>query len=480
MVTINIGSSDFAAILPILVVCAFGIYLMVQGVLAPRIHKLTLAYIGLAGIMIAMVSNFYLLGIETDRAYFEGMVFVDKLTVTLNFIFLLTAALCLLLMTSYSEQEEIEFIEFTPLILFATAGMMLMGCAESLMIIFLGLETMSIALYVMAGFRRFNRFSLEAALKYLLLGAFATGFLLYGMALIYGTVGTTNLTQISAYYSENALNLNVMALFGVALLVIGFGFKVALVPFHMWTPDVYQGAPIPVTAYMAVGAKAAGFAAVLRVLVLATGQAAFEWSQLLWLLAVVTMTVGNIIALVQSDIKRMLAYSSIAHAGYIMIGIVAGNETTVSAVLFYLVVYMFMNIGAFAVAGIVSGKNEQHVDIKHFAGLGKSQPMLALVMTVCMFSLAGFPPTGGFMGKLYLFKAAMESGYTWLVIFGALNTLISVYYYIRVVVAMYFQDSKESVKMAAVLPGVGLVLLVTLLGIFYLGIFPGTTLSLLY
>ncbi|MCB0294588.1 MAG: NADH-quinone oxidoreductase subunit N, partial [Calditrichaeota bacterium] len=266
----------------------------------------------------------------------------------------------------------------------------------------------------------------------------------------------------------------------VALLVIGFGFKVALVPFHMWTPDVYQGAPIPVTAYMAVGAKAAGFAAVLRVLVLATGQAAFEWSQLLWLLAVITMTVGNIIALVQSDIKRMLAYSSIAHAGYIMIGIVAGNETTVSAVLFYLVVYMFMNIGAFAVAGIVSGKNEQHVDIKHFAGLGKSQPMLALVMTVCMFSLAGFPPTGGFMGKLYLFKAAMESGYTWLVIFGALNTLISVYYYIRVVVAMYFQDSKESVKMAAVLPGVGLVLLVTLLGIFYLGIFPGTTLSLLY
>lgn len=481
MVKINIGNADFLAILPMIIMSFTGIYLLVQGVFAPRMKKTVLSYLGIVGIVLSIISNFYLLSIspEGGEAFFYGMIYLDKLTIILNFIFLVTAALCLLLVNSYSAQEDIEFIEFTPLVIFATVGMMLMGSSYSLMSLFLGLETMSIALYALAGFRKFNRRSLEAALKYFLLGAFATGFLLYGMALLYGAAGSTSLEAIANFLSQNS-NPGMMATFGIALLIIGFAFKVALVPFHMWTPDVYQGAPMPVTAFMAIGAKAAGFAAILRVVIGAAGAAEPIWSDLLWWLTVITMTGGNLIALVQSDIKRMLAYSSIAHAGYIMIGIVAANDVTVSAVLFYLIVYLFMNIGAFAVAGIVSGKNERFVDIKHYAGLGKAQPLLALVMTVCMFSLAGFPPTGGFMGKLYLFKAAYQSGFQTLVIIGALNSLLSVYYYIRVVVAMYFQEATEERESSSILPEVGLVLLVALIGIFYMGIFPGNTLTWLY
>ena len=356
---------------------------------------------------------------------------------------------------------------------------MVMGSAESLMTIFLGLETMSIALYVMAGFRRTNRHSLEAALKYFLLGAFATGFLLYGMALTYGMVGSTNLTQIAQYFTQNALDVPLVALMGLALIIIGFGFKVALVPFHMWTPDVYQGSPLPVTAYMAVGAKAAGFAAILRVISLSAFSIAFQWSEILWVLAVLTMTVGNVVALVQDNIKRMLAYSSIAHAGYILVGVVASNDQTVPSVVFYLIVYLFMNLGAFAVATMVAGQNERRVNIQYYRGLGYTQPLLALAMAVFMFSLAGFPPTAGFIGKFYIFSAALQSGYVWLVILGVINSLISVYYYLNVVVAMYMQQPVDEKKIAPVLPGVGVVILVAVLGIVYLGIFPGTMLSVL-
>ncbi len=475
--SITIGSSDFIAILPEIVLTVFALYLMLQGIFMPRQSKLTLPYLGLVGIILAIVSNFFLIG--DKYAAFNGMVQVDRMTLILNFIFLTTAGLSLLLGISYSRQEDVEFLEFTPLILFATVGMMLMGAAESLMIIFLGLETMSISLYIMAGFRRTNRYSLEAALKYFLLGAFATGFLLYGIALLYGVVGSTNLTRIMDYFSTNAINANLLSLIGLALIIVGFGFKVALVPFHMWTPDVYQGAPMPVTAYMSVGAKAAGFAAILRVLSLSAFQISFEWTPILWILAVLTMTVGNILALVQDNIKRMLAYSSIAHAGYILVGVIASNEMTVPAVLFYLMAYLFMNLGAFAVATIVSGQNENRQKIKYFSGLGYSQPVLALAMAVCMFSLAGFPPTAGFMGKFYLFSSALKSGYLWLVIIGVINSLISVYYYIGVVVAMYMKEPVDEKRIERIVPGVGLVILIAIFGIFYLGIFPSSMLGVL-
>lgn len=474
---ISIGNLDFLAILPEIILVIFGLYLMLQSVLMPHLSRLTLPYLGLFGIVLAIIANFFLLG--KDYTAFSEMIRVDRLALILNFIFLVTAGLSLLLTTSYSQQEHVEFIEFTPLLLFSTLGMMLMGAAGSLMTIFLGLETMSIALYVMAGFRRTNRSSLEAALKYFLLGAFATGFLLYGIALLYGVVGSTQLGEITEYFTQNSLDLNILSIVGLGLLIVGFGFKVALVPFHMWTPDVYEGAPMPVTAFMSVGAKAAGFAAILRVISISAFQISFQWWEVLWVLAVLTMSIGNIVALVQDNIKRMLAYSSIAHAGYILVGVVASNVLTVPSVLFYLTAYLFMNLGAFAVAIVVSGKNENRQKIKYFSGLGYKQPMLGFAMAVCMFSLAGFPPTAGFMGKFYLFSAALKSGYLWLVIFGVLNSLISVYYYIRVVVAMYMHEPVDDKALPPLVPGVGLVILVVILGIFYLGVFPSSMFNFL-
>ncbi|MFZ0391035.1 MAG: NADH-quinone oxidoreductase subunit N [Calditrichia bacterium] len=479
MISVNIGSADFLGILPHIILAVFGIFLMVLGVFVSNRSRHLIAYLGLFGISLAFMSNIYLLG-QNYHAFGE-MIRVDRLGVILNFVFLVTAGLSLLMATSYDELVKIEFVEFTPLILFSTIGMMLMGSAGHLMIIFLGLETMSIALYIMAGFRRDNRYSLEAAMKYFLLGAFATGFLLYGIALIYGVVGSADLTAVTAYLTENALSTNLLAVIGLGLLIVGFGFKVALVPFHMWTPDVYQGSPMPVTAYMAVGAKAAGFAAILRVFAHSAHYIAYQWADVLGILAILTMTVGNILALVQDDIKRMLAYSSIAHAGYILVGVVAGNELTTSSVVFYLIVYLFMNIGAFAVAELVSRKGEQFTRIRSYNGLGYQQPLLGLVMAICMFSLAGFPPTAGFIGKFYLFSAAMQSGYVTLVIFGVINTIISAYYYLRVVVAMYMQDPVEDTGAAeGIMPGVGVVLLFSAIGVLYLGIFPGSFLNFLF
>lgn len=475
----SITTQDFFAILPMVILTLFGIYLMVHSVLQREKNQAVLVYIGLFGIVLAFIANIALFIGKEDYTAFSGMIKVDKIAAIFNFIFLTTAALSLLMSRSYSEQVHLEFIEFTPLILFATTGMMLMGSAESLMSIFLGLEAMSISLYVLAGFRRNNRASLEASLKYFLLGAFSSGFFLYGIALVYGVVGTTNLAGVLEYFSKNTLDLNILALIGLGLIIVGFGFKVALVPFHMWTPDVYQGAPIPVTAYMAVGAKAAGFVAIIRVLLISAYQVSFEFSQVLWILAVLTMTVGNIVALVQKDIKRMLAYSSIAHAGYILVGVVASNELSVPSITFYLIAYLLMNFGAFAIASIVSGKGERRVKIEYFRGLGFSQPVLGFAMAVCMFSLAGFPPTAGFMGKFYLFRAALQSGYLWLVIIAVLNSLVSVYYYIGVVVAMYMEKPVDDKLIKQVVPGVGLVLLIAVLGIFYLGIFPGNMLSLI-
>jgi NADH-quinone oxidoreductase subunit N len=475
---VNLGSKDFLGILPEIILAVFGIYLMAQGVFIPSAKKKIVGYLGLLGIGLAIVGNLFLVG-QNYNAFGE-MIRVDRLSLVLNFIFLVTAGLSLLMTTSYADMVDVEFVEFTPLILFSTVGMMLMGSAGHLMIIFLGLETMSIALYVMAGFRRNNRYSLEAAMKYFLLGAFATGFLLYGIALIYGVVGSTSLKAVTDYFTSNSLNTNILATLGLGLLIVGFGFKVALVPFHMWTPDVYQGAPMPVTAYMAVGAKAAGFAAILRVIANSAFFVSFEWSQVLWILAVLTMTVGNVIALMQSDIKRMLAYSSIAHAGYILVGVVASNDLTTPSVVFYLMVYLFMNIGAFAVAELVAGKNEEYTRIENYHGLGFKQPLLGLIMAICMFSLAGFPPTAGFMGKFYIFSAAMQSGYTWLVIIGVINSLISVYYYLRVVVAMYMYQPETERPAEAILPGVGAVLLFAGIGVLYLGIFPNSFMHLFF
>ena len=323
-------------------------------------------------------------------------------------------------------------------------------------------------------FWQVNKFSLESSLKYFLLGAFATGILLYGIALMYGVIGGTYLHEVKKYFLDHGLQLPLVLYLGVGLVLVGFAFKVALVPFHMWTPDVYQGAPIPVTAFMAIGAKAAGFAALIRIFLDAAFSISIKWAAVFWILAVLTMFVGNITALVQDNIKRMLAYSSIAHAGYIVLAIVAADEKlSIFAILFYLFAYGIMNIAAFGVIDIIAGKDEKNVKIEDMAGLGFKKPFLGLVFTVAMLSLGGIPLTAGFMGKLYIFSAAVNNGYVFLVILAVINSMISMYYYLRPVVQMYMKEPKEDVVVGELHPAASLALMITLIGMLYFGIFPG-------
>ena len=330
-----------------------------------------------------------------------------------------------------------------------------MAASNDLITIFLGLELMSLALYVMVGFRRSRLDSNEAALKYFLLGAFASGFLLYGIALLYGATGTTNLARMTEFLAASPLSGNPLLVVGGLLLLTGFAFKVAAVPFHMWTPDAYEGAPTSVTGFMAAGAKAAGFAALLRVVLHALGGANGGWSSLLSAVAMLTMTVGNVTALLQNNLKRMLAYSSIAHAGYLLIAVVTGGSDGASAALFYLAVYAVMNLGAFGVLTLLGRQQEERVTLGDLAGLGFRQPLLGLAMTFFMLSLGGIPPTAGFMAKVYLFGVAVKAGYVPLVIVGVLNSVVSVFYYLRVTVAMYMEEPPgEPVSVSWATPGV--------------------------
>ena len=348
-----------------------------------------------------------------------------------------------------------------------------MAAGTDLMTLFLGLEVMSVSLYVLAGFNRNNLKSNEAGLKYFLLGAFSTGFLLYGMALIYGATGTTRIGQIASQVAQMASpTSNMMLLAGMLLLLIGFAFKIAVVPFHMWAPDVYEGAPTPLTAFMSTGPKAAAFAAALRVLLVAFPSLLVDWSQLLWVLAVLTMTVGNITALRQDNIKRILAYSSIAHAGYVLVGFAAGNETGTAGILFYMLSYAFMNIGAFAIIILVGKKGEPNGNVMDFAGFGFKHPLLAVAMTVFLFSLAGMPPTAGFIGKFYLFSGAIQEGYIWLAIIGVLNSAASVYYYLRIMVYMYMKEPTEEFDWLQVSAPIALALMISVAGSLIPGIVP--------
>jgi NADH-quinone oxidoreductase subunit N len=333
--------------------------------------------------------------------------------------------------------------EYYALLLFATSGMMLMGAATDLIIVFMGLEVMSIALYILAAFNRRQLASGEAGMKYFVLGAFASAFFLYGAAMLYGATGTTNLQAMGAWFSPERGNLrDPLALVGLGLLLVGFSFKVAAVPFQWWTPDVYHGAPTSVTAFMSVGAKAAGFAALIRLLMVSFSNAfTLDWQIAVAVLAFITMTGGNIAALAQKDVKRMLAYSSIAHAGYILVGVAAGNTAGVTGILFYLMAYAFMNIGAFAVITVLEQREAIGTSLSDYAGLGVWKPLLALAMTFFMFSLTGIPPFVGFWGKLYVFGAAVQANLSWLAVAGMINSAISAFYYLGVVVQMYMRPA---------------------------------------
>lgn len=468
---ITIPAVNMTPILPEIFLSVLAMALLLINVFVPSKQKSYIGYISFIGVVVAVV----LVGAGWGQyvTSFSGSVVLDKFATFFKLIFLISAGLAILISDQYMEREECNHGELYPLILFTVVGMMLMASGTDLMTIFLGLEVMSVSLYVLAGFNRANLKSNEAGLKYFLLGAFSTGFLLYGMALTYGATGTTRIGKIAYQVGMMSLpSANIMLLAGMLLMITGFAFKIAAAPFHMWTPDVYEGAPTPMTAFMSAGPKAAGFAAALRILLVAFPTMVIDWSQLFWVLAVLTMTVGNITALRQDNIKRMLAYSSIAHAGYCLVGFASGNSTGIAGILFYMLSYTFMNIGAFAVIILVGKKGEANGNVSDFAGFGFKHPVLAVAMSIFLFSLAGMPPTAGFIGKFYLFSGAIQKGYTWLAIIGVLNSAASVYYYLRVMVYMYMKEPTEEFEWVSVTAPIALSLTISVAGTLVLGIVP--------
>jgi len=461
---------DLKSIAPIMSVSVAAIFILLIDVFCRKTFKNSLGYISFLVVIATGVIVYSQIG---QNVYsFSDMFVVDNYSVFFNLVFLLSTAIVILMSDNYVKQEGVNYGEYYTLLLFATVGMMLMVGGADLLTIFLGLEIMSISLYVLAGFTRDKVRSNEASLKYFLLGAFVTGFLLYGIALLYGATGTTNLKGIAAFIAENSGLSNPMIIAGASLLIIGFGFKIACVPFHKWSPDVYEGSPTPVTAFMSVGPKAAAFAVFLRVFLVALPDLEQKWSIILWILAVLTMTVGNLVAISQTNIKRMLAYSSIAHAGYALVAIIVGGEFGIASLLFYMLAYMFMNLGAFAVIIVLGRKGEENANIEDFSGLGYKHPLLAVAMCIFMFSLAGIPPLIGFIGKFYIFSAAIKSGFLILAIIGMINSVISVYYYLRVTVVIYMKKPIREFAPLSLSPLIIIAILLTICGTIYFGIFP--------
>jgi NADH-quinone oxidoreductase subunit N len=467
---------DLYLIAPEIVITIFGFLVLMVDVFSPKKErKGYLGVISLIGILIAFFYTLPLMGSASSG--FGGMFTSDGYALFFKITFMIIAFLTVLISMGYAHREGIDFGEYYALILFATLGMMLMAAGTHLIIIFLGLETMSISIYILAGMMREDRKSVESALKYFLLGAFATCFLLYGIALLYGATGSLYLKDIAAYISSKNLLRNPMLLMSLVFLTIGFGFKIAAVPFHMWTPDVYEGAPTSITAFMATGVKAAGFSALVRVFFSALPAFRPDWTSIMWVIALATMTLGNIVAISQTNIKRMLAYSSIAHAGYILVAFVAGNDLGTSGILFYLMAYAFMNLGAFTVVILLGKKGEENTLINDYAGIGFKYPLLAAAMTIFLLSMAGIPPLGGFMAKFYVFSAAVKEKFYWLAILGVLNSAISVYYYLRVTVLMYFRESEREITGLQFSPASVFALILAVIGTLYMGIFPANVLS---
>lgn len=466
---INLGG-----ILPAVVLCITGVIVMIVGLFL-RWQRLAIStVISLAGILVAFAANAPLKTL--NESAFAGMVALDSYAWFLNWVILFSAALTVLMSIKYLSDEGLDLYEYFVLLQFATAGMMFMVSGTHLLVIFVGLETLSISIYILAGGLPTRVESREAALKYLLLGAFSSGIFLYGAALLYGSAGSLALPGLANFLQSG--ELTVTAKVGMGLLLVGFAFKTAAVPFHMWTPDVYEGAPTPLTAYMAVGVKAAAFAAFVRVFFVALPELQANWVQILWVVAAITMILGNIAALVQENIKRMLAYSSIAHAGYILVGMVAGGESGASGVLYYLLAYTFTNLGAFGVVALVGRKGEANNMIEDYRGLAKAHPALAVAMAVFLFSLAGIPPTAGFVGKFSIFYSAVKAGYVWLVVIGVLTSAASVFYYFRVIMKMYMEAPEQEPTPLQFGAGTVIVLVVALVGVVYIGIFPKTYLDM--
>ncbi|NPV85340.1 MAG: NADH-quinone oxidoreductase subunit N [Anaerolineae bacterium] len=469
--------SDYYAITPLVFLVCWAIFLLLVDLWIPAGRKGITALLSAAGLLIALV--LVLRSGEQVLTAFEGSVVVDGFSVFLSVLFLVSALAGIALAHDYLQRLGLERGEYYPLLLISTSGMMLMTYAYDLIEVFLALELLSIPLYILAGFSRLNLESEEASLKYFLLGAFSSGFVLYGVGLVFAATGYTDFPGIAKAAQNGSLNPTLF-LIGAGLVLTGFGFKSALVPFHMWSPDVYQGAPSPVTAFMSVGAKAAGFAALLRVFVVVFPGMSVNLTPLLWALAALTMFVGNIVALVQSNIKRLLAYSSIAHSGYLLMAFVPyGNASVrsdaIAGMLFYLAAYCLTTFGAWAVVIALEKAEGKGLELEDYAGLGHRYPFLAATMTIFLLSFTGVPLTLGFWGKFYLFSTAVEGGFWQLALIGLLTSLISAYYYLRVVVIMYMRPGTPQVQRnfwPLLTSGVGA------LAVVILGIAPGVLLNL--
>jgi NADH-quinone oxidoreductase subunit N len=460
------------ALFPLLAVVAGALVVLLLEVFIQKEKRDYLGFVSLAflaaGALLAVSSW------SQGYSYFQGVLALDDLAVFLMLLFFLAVAFVILLSLKYIGQQEANHGEIFALLLLALSGLMIMTSSSDLLVIFLGLEVLSVSSYALAGLRRNNGKSGEAALKYFLLGSFASAFLVLGLALLFGAAGSLSVPAIVAHFRE-AAGFPALGLSGLALVVVGFGFKIAVVPFHMWTPDVYEGAPTPVTAFFSVGPKAAGFAVLVRVF-MNFWNSASSGGPLFWTLgtiSVLTMVVGNLVALRQTNVKRLLAYSSIAHAGYILVAILARDQ---SGLLFYLAAYLFMNIGAFAALMGLSKKGTEYLEIEDFAGVGFRYPWIGATLSVFLLSLAGFPPTAGFLAKFYVFSAAARAGLAPLVVIGVLASLVSVFYYLRIIVTMYMREPVRDVEIEVENPALFLVLFLCLYGVFQLGIFPGNIL----
>ena len=444
----TLTSADYSTIWPLIFLTVWASALLLVDLFIPNERKGITALLSALGL--ALTLGFTLSQIGQGITGFKGMVVLDGFSVFVNALLLVSGLLGIALAYGYVKRMGLERGEYYTLLLFSVTGMMLMAQAADLIVVFLALELLSIPLYVLAAFARPKPESEEAGLKYFLLGAFATGFVVYGTALVFGATGSTNLVAILSFAAPGASNLLLLSI-GAALILVGFGFKVAAVPFHMWTPDVYQGAPSAVTAFMSSGAKIAGFAALLRVFATAFPSIAVDMTGILWALAALTMILGNVIAISQTNIKRLLAYSSIAHAGYILMAFVPYGDPDVAPVsiaagLFYLVAYAVTNFGAWGVVIALEKESGKGLELNDYAGLARKHPALAAAMTVFMLSLIGLPPTLGLVGKIYLFRAVIDGGFYGLAIIGVLTSLISAYYYLRVVVIMYMRDGEPETE----------------------------------
>lgn len=471
-----VNPTDLIRFLPEIILTVMGTLLMV---LDPVLHKRSsnaFGHISLFSLAAAMAGAVYAYSVPGPA--FGGMLIVDGFATFFRVLVIGVGILTILPSYRFLHRQNAETSEYHALLLYSIAGQCLMVAANELIMIFLGLEISSIASYILAGYLRDDKRANESALKYFLLGSFATGFFLYGVAFIYGATGTVNLSAVHAALTGPNPPATVFVGVAAALMFVGLGFKVSASPFQIWAPDVYQGAPTPVTAFLSAGPKAAAFAVFFRIFMTAFQPIANGWEPLVWISALLSMTIGNFAALLQSNVKRLLAYSSIAHAGYVMVALTAGSDIGTAAAMFYLAAYAFMNIGAFAVVSHLSGKGERYQGVEDFDGLGQKQPMTAAMLSIFLLSLIGVPLTGGFFGKFYIFKAALESHLVWLTVLGLLNSAVAAYYYLRILVAMYMHEPSEAASDAEPLsPGLSAALILPALGTLVLGIFPSWVLD---